>query len=221
MIETKRGYATKSELESYADIAITDNAEAIERINLAEEIIDSYVGFQNKFMRYDITGQATSGTTTTLTDTSGDSQINGTNENRFSYCILQILSGTNAGEERTIISNDGDGVLTVESAFSSAIDSTSIYRIYQLGKFPRAIDYVSISDVYYKFIPEQVKRATLAQVEYMIDMGDDFFTGSVQKEGESIDGYSYKIKGDVRRIIAPKAREYLHGIVNRRGKLII
>jgi hypothetical protein len=30
-IETKRGYITKAEVESYCDIAITDDAEAIER----------------------------------------------------------------------------------------------------------------------------------------------------------------------------------------------
>ena len=38
MIETKRGYITEAELESYADIAVTDSEEAIERMNIAEEL---------------------------------------------------------------------------------------------------------------------------------------------------------------------------------------
>jgi len=87
-IETKRGYITKAELSSYADIAITDDDEAIERMNIAEELIDRYVGFQNSFMRYDIVGTASAGTTLTLTDTNSGSQINSTTENRFSYCML-------------------------------------------------------------------------------------------------------------------------------------
>ena len=220
-IETKRGYITKAELSSYADIAITDDDEAIERMNIAEELIDRYVGFQNSFMRYDIVGTASAGTTLTLTDTNSGSQINSTTENRFSYCMLEIIGGTNAGQSRTIISNTTTGVLTVESAFSSAIDNTSVYRIYQLAKFPRSQDYKLVNSIYYKFIPEAVKNATLAQVEYMIEMGDDFFISGVDKKDENIDGYSYNIPKNVKRMIAPKSRMYLKGIFNRKGKLLI
>jgi len=220
-IETKRGYITEAELESYADIAVTDSDEAIERMNIAEELIDRYVGFQNSFMRYDIVGTASAGTTLTLTDTNSGSQINSTTENRFSYCMLEIIGGTNAGQSRTIISNTTTGVLTVESEFSSAIDNTSVYRIYQLAKFPRSQDYKLVNSIYYKFIPEAVKNATLAQVEYMIEMGDDFFISGVDKKDENIDGYSYNIPKNVKRMIAPKSRMYLKGIFNRKGKLLI
>jgi hypothetical protein len=220
-IETKRGYITKADLEAYADISVEDDSEAVERMNMAEEIIDDYVGFQNSFMRYDVCGTATGGTTTTLVDTSNSSQINATMANRFSYCTLQIVGGTNAGESRTIISNNTTGVLTVDSAFSSAIDSTSVYRIYQLAKFPRTTDYQLVDSIYYKYIPEQIKNACLAQVQYMIEMGDDFFISTVDKDSESIDGYSSTVRTGTRRMIAPKARDYLHGIMNRKGKLIV
>jgi len=220
-IETKRGYITKEEVENYCDIAITDDDEAIERMELAEEIIDKYVGFQNAFMRYERSGTATGGTTTTLTDTSSSSQVNSITENILSYCILEIISGTNSGESRMIISNDTSGVLTVHSAFSSAIDSTSVYRIYQLAKFPRGVDYKLIDNVYYKYVPEQVKKATLAQIQYMIEMGDDFFISGVDKSSENIDGYDYETVKGTRREIAPKAREYLRGLVNRKGVLIV
>jgi len=221
MIETKRGYATKSEVEDYCDIAITDESEAIERIELAEEIIDKYIGFQNAFMKYERSGVATGGTTTTLEDTRSGSQVNSVTENILSYCLLEIISGTNSGESKVIISNNTEGVLTVQSAFTSAIDTTSVYRIYQLAKFPRGIDYKLIDNVYYKYIPEQVKKATLAQVQYMIEMGDDFFISGVDKTSENIDGYDYETVKGTRREIAPKAREYLRGLVNRKGKLIV
>lgn len=221
MVETKRGYITKAEVESYCDIAITDNSEAIERMNMAEEIIDKFVGFQNSFMRYEVSGRASDGTTLTLTDTNVNSPIKSVTQNIFSYCILEIIGGTNAGQSRTIISNDTNGTVTVESAFSSAIDSTSVYRIYQIAKFPRTQDHKLIENIYYKYIPEAVKNACLAQVQYMIEMGDDFFNSSVDKESEDIDGVSYKVKDGVRRMISPKAREYLSGLVNRRGNLIV
>jgi hypothetical protein len=78
-----------------------------------------------------------------------------------------------------------------------------------------------IDDVIYKFIPEQVKRACLAQVEYMIEMGDDFFNSGADKKSEDIDNYRYDIPKSVNRLVAPKAREYLQGIMNRKGNLII
>lgn len=222
MIETRRGYITKVEVESYCDIAITDSDEAIERMELAEELIDQYVGFQNKFLRYEVDGIATSGTTTTLIDTSGDSLLGSSVDGRYEYCTIQVLSGTNAGEERLIIGHDvSESKITVHEAFSSAIDDTSVYRIYQLAKFPRAKDVKIIDNVFYKYIPEQVKKATLAQVDYMLEMGDDFFNSTVDKNSENIDGYDYEIPQSVNRLISPKSREYLRGIYNIKGTLLV
>ena len=221
-IETKRGYITKEEVENYCDIAITDDTEAIERMELAEEIIDKYVGFQNAFQRYEITGHATDGTTTTLVDDSGNTLLGGSIDDKYSYCILHIIGGTNVGEERVIIGQDSTAkTITVQKAFTNAIDTTSVYRIYQLAKFPRTQDAKLMEGVYYKYIPEQIKKATLAQVEYMISMGDDFFVSGIDKTNENIDGYDYQIPRDVRRSVAPKAREYLKGFVNRKGNLIV
>jgi hypothetical protein len=221
-IETKRGYITKSEVEDYCDISITDDDEALERMELAEEIIDKYVGFQNSYQRYEITGVATDGTTTTLIDTSSDSILDSSIDGRYVRSVLHILSGTNEGEERLITAHDtSESTVTVHKAFTSTIDSTSVYRIYQLAKFPRAKDVKFIDDVIYKFIPEQVKRACLAQVEYMIEMGDDFFNSGADKKSEDIDNYRYDIPKSVNRLVAPKAREYLQGIMNRKGNLTI
>jgi hypothetical protein len=96
-----------------------------------------------------------------------------------------------------------------------------VYRIYQLAKFPRTQDATLVNNIYYKYIPEMVKKACLAQVQYMIEMGDDFFNSGADKDSENIDGYSYKVKDGTRRMISPKAKDYLHGIMNRKGILIV
>ena len=220
-IETKRGYITKEQVEKYCDITITNDTEAVEKMEIAEEIIDNYVGFQNSFLRYDITNRASGGTALTLIDTNSNSPINSMTENYFSYCMLEIIGGTNAGESRLITGSSTSGVLTVHKAFTSAIDSTSVYRIYQLAKFPRRSDYEIVDNIYYKYIPENIRMACLAQVEYMTEMGQDYFMDTVDKSEESMDGYSYTMRTNKSRMIAPKAKEYLRGFVNRKGKLIV
>ena len=72
-------------------------------------------------------GTATSGTTTTLTDTSKDWE---TDAWKDSY--VEILSGTGNGQIRKIASNTGD-TITVSTAFTTAPDSTSVYRIFGSG----------------------------------------------------------------------------------------
>lgn len=69
------------------------------------------------------TGTATSGSTTTIVD-SGQSWTT----NEFAGLTVQITAGTNAGTSRTVISNTSD-TLTVSTAYSAAIDSTSQYSI--------------------------------------------------------------------------------------------
>ena len=220
-IETKRGYITKADVESYANISVTDDDEAIEYMELAEEVIDNYVGFQNRFMRYSVEGIATGGSTTTLVDTSSDSYLNDSLDGVYEYCTIKIIAGTNIGEERIISTHNKDtGTITVNTAFTSAIDTTSVYIVYQLGKFPREKDVRIIDDRYYKYIPNEVKSACLAQMEYIIEMGTDFFISGVDKKSEDIDGYSYEAN-DITRMIAPKARHLLIGIMNRKGNLII
>ena len=72
-------------------------------------------------------GTATSGTSTTLTDTSKDWE---TDVWKDSY--VEILSGTGVGQIRKIASNTGD-TITVSTAFTTAPDSTSVYRIFGSG----------------------------------------------------------------------------------------
>lgn len=221
---SRRNYLTSTEAEEYADITIEDTPEAQDQISQAEEMIDAYVGFQTKHIRSEYDGQATGGTTTSLIDDSSDSVLN-YDDDFYKYCEVEIIGGTNVGEKRTITASSRDNQsITVSEAFSSAIDETSIYVIRQLGKFPRVQDIksrvVNGNSKYFKIIPEAVKRATAAQLQYIIDKGTEFFSGATDKQSERLDDYSYEVKAGAERLIAPKARILLKGIRNITGRIV-
>lgn len=221
---SKRGYLSQTELAQYADISITDETEADDQISQAEEMIDQYVGFQDKFYHYTLQGKASAGSTSTLTlDTNHVNNYPYTDY--FKGCTVEIISGPGAGDRKKVTGSTSTGVLTCET-FSAAITTSSVYRIYQLGKFPRHKDvFINTNEsptAYYKTIPEAVKRATAAQVEYMIQMGTAFFATAGGVTSESIGDYSYTKESesvDMTQLIAPKARQLLIGILNRKGQM--
>ncbi len=142
---------------------------------------------------------------------------------------MEIIGGTNEGERRRILSYDKDTqTITVASAFTSAIDTTSAFVIRQLGLFPRNNagsnrDVRVINETYYKRIPEAIKRAVAAQVEYLVEKGDSYFKGGADFKSERIDDYSYERAGSavgIEAMIAPKARLFLKGYKRRVGRLI-
>lgn len=218
---SRRGYLDQTELAQFADITIDDTTEADDRISQAEELIDAYVGFQEQFIEDPITGVAVGGSTTTIQ--LAERHQNTYQKDYFKGCEVEIIGGSQAGSRRRITGSTYAGVLTTD-AFGGAIADGSVYRIYQLGKFPRCCDvyYDSIStETYYKQIPEAVKRATAAQVEYMINMGDDFFrTDKSELESESIGDYSYSKGSNRNTLIAPKAKALLRGIFSRIGAIV-
>lgn len=223
---SRRGYLSQDELELYANITITDTTEADDRISEAEELIDAYVGPQEKFMEFELNGLASAGGSTSITLNSTDQNIYDTDY--FKLCEIEIIGGTGEGQRRKCTASTEAGVLTVDSAWTTVPDTTSFYKIYQLGKFPREYDGVLCSQglisKYFKSIPENIKRATAAQVAYIIEMGDSFFAGDeADKVSESIGDYSYdKSVGNtgVSKLIAPRAKLLLRGFINRTGKLI-
>jgi hypothetical protein len=219
---SRRGYLSQAELAQFANITVKDTSEADDVISQAEEIIDAYIRRASKFIPYREEGIATGGTTTTLIDSSSDSPFT-QDDDYWKGCEVEIVGGTNAGERRKVTAYDKTTkTLTVDSAFTDSIDSTSVYVIYQLGFFPRVADVHHISSKYYKRIPEAIKRAVAAQVEYIIEKGDSFFKGGADFKSESIDDYSYERAGRAlgfEAMIAPKARQFLRGFVSRIGVL--
>lgn len=224
---SRRNYVTTTEV----DELIGSGSSTDLQISEAEEIIDSYVGFQQKAVDLEIKGRAAAGGSSTIT--LEQNQQNVYDIDYFKYCEVEILGGTGAGQRRVVTSSTLAGVLTLASAWTTPPDSTSFYRIYQLGKFPRHCDSTFYSEqspsTYYKNIPEMVKRATAAQVEYMTNMGDAYFaTDKSEKVSESIGDYSYEnaSSGGVGMIgegkmIAPKAKMFLKGIKNRLGQILV
>jgi len=222
---SRRGYLSQGELEQMANITITDATEADDRISQAEELIDAYVGPQDQYMTESIKGLASAGGSTSLTLET--SHQNNFDIDYFKLCEVEILGGTGVGQRRKITASTKAGVLTVDSAWVVTPDSTSVYKIYQLGKFPRRKDvevYTSgVNTTYYKAIPEAIKRAVAAQVGYFVEMGDAYFEGDKSEmESESVGDYSYS-KGlnvsNLYKLISPKAKTLLKGIVNRTGSI--
>lgn len=226
---SRRGYLSQAELAEYADITITNTTEADDQISMAEELIDEYVGFQDKFIDYEIRGLISSGGTNSLTMES--THQNNMQLNYLRGCWFEIIGGSGEGLRRKITTQTYAGVLTLESALTTSADTTSYYRIWQLGKFPRfcdtQFDSAHSTQQYYKSIPEKVRRATAAQVEYMINMGATFFSSDkLNMKSERIGDYMYD-RGDsgggaigVASLIAPKAKILLKGIMNRTGQIV-
>jgi hypothetical protein len=219
---SRRGYLSQDELKQVANIVINDSTEADDVIGQAEELIDAFVGPQDTWLPYEVTGLLSSSGSTT-SHTLKTSHQNVYHTDYFKGCEMEIVGGTGAGQRKRITESTKAGVLTTD-AFTVALDNTSFYRITQVGKFPRRKDVhfdSGSSDKYYKTIPEQVRRAVAFQVEYIIEMGDSFFkTDKNEYQSESIGDYSYS-KGQsgagINTMIAPKARKVLSGIVNRKG----
>lgn len=220
---SRRGYLSQDELKQYADITISDSPEAEDRISQAEEMVDAWVGYQEKFMDHAIQGLGSAGAADTITLES--TQQNSFDIDYFKLCQIEIIGGTGAGQIRKITTSTKAGVLTVDENWDTNPDSTSFYKITQLGKFPRRGDVITHMEsgvtTYYKSIPEAVRRAVAAQVQYMIDMGDNFFsTDKSELESESIADYSYSRKAGSHMLIAPKAKLLLRGIKNRMGIMV-
>lgn len=224
---SRRGYLSQAELEEFADITVTDSDEADDQISQAEEMIDTFVGFQEKYFENDLIGKASAGGETTQFTLDSIHKNNYPYVDYFKGLMVEIIGGTNAGQRKLITGSTTEGVITHE-AFTTSNDDTTVYRIYQVGKFPRHCDVFANANEspqkVYKSIPEEVKRATAAQVQYIIEMGSKFFaTDASQITDERIGDYSYSkqnSKDSSAPLIAPKAKMLLKGIINRTGRFI-
>lgn len=220
---SRRQYITQADIEKFSDIQVIDSVEADDQMSYAEGMVDAYVGFQAKHISRSHSGVATSGGSNYLIDSSGDSPLKNRDDDFFTFCEIKIIGGTGSGQTRTVISSDEDLCKVIVSEnWTTNPDNTSFYVIQQLGKFPR-IDDVFRDDTgkYYKTIPDAVKMATLAQLEYIIQKGSDFFANAIDYESERLEGYSYVSKAGKNKFISPHARNLLKGIANRKGRLLI
>lgn len=220
---TKRNYV------SLADVQAVESGATLAQVDLAEQIVDAYVGAQQRHIPQTFQGDVTAVTNSnkTFADTSSTTQLN-QRDGYFIGCVLEIIGGTGAGQSKLITGSDeSDKSVTITDAFTTTPDTTSVFRIYQLGKFPRVKDVFQKQDgtTYYKTIPDAVRQAVIAQVSFIIAKGNGFFTGDDgDKESESIGDYSYSrgnsgAQSAQVRMIGPRARTLLRGIKNSLGTL--
>jgi len=218
---TKRNYV------SLADVQTIESAATLEQTASAERAIDDYVGVQQRHIPQTFQGQITAvtGTNKTFADTANTTHLY-QRDGYFANCILEIIGGTGVGQAKLITSSNYDNrTVTITDVFTTTPDTTSVFRIYQLGKFPRARDVFqnSAGTAYYKTIPDAIKEAVKAQVSFIIAQGETFFTGdNADKESETIDNYSYSRGGaqaSTVRLLSPRARTLLRGLKNSLGTL--
>lgn len=205
------------------------------QVALADELIDRYVGPQPKFLRSQYNGKISSllNSFKTIVDdgvASGTTQLDRTN-GLYQGAILEVVSGAAAGLRGVIESSNKEAKsITLRAALSTAPAVGDYFKIYQLAKFPRVQDSYGTPDGlnYYPTIPEAVREATVAQVEFIIAKGAAFFTGDNSDfQSESFLNYSYSRKSDsgggassLSKLISPQARVLLRGIVNRTGRIV-
>jgi len=222
---TKRNYVP------LATVQATTAAADLNDIDLAEQLIDQYVGFPNKHVPVEYQGQvsALGNSNKTIIDTNDDSQLE-VNDNYFKFCVIEFITGACAGEVKAITSSDKDDKsVTVTDAFTGTPVVGDVFKVYQLGKFPRQKDatVAPSADTFYKTIPQNVRDAVVAQVAYQAQMGDAFFAGDdSDKESESIGNYSYSRGGgggssSSVKFLAPRARILLRGFKNLTGRLVV
>lgn len=221
--------AASTTLRAYIDPDLV-SGETDAQIALAEELIDAYVGYQERHITRVTYGKVTAydATAKTVADTGSTSNLEQTDD-YFNRCVLEVIDGTGAGQIKRITGSSRSGKsVTLQSAFTTALDTTSVFKIYQLAKFPRRKDvYGGVTgDNFAKSIPQAVQDAVVAQTEFIIAQGDAFFSGiSSDMESERILNYSYTrgqssaTTSALVKMIAPKARIFLRGIKNSTGRL--
>lgn len=224
---TLRNYITIAELQALCGIQVTNDGEALRQIERAEQAVDDYVGSTSKHVTSDFRGLVSSVNGKEVIDTNPASQLHVT-DGYFERCVIEIIGGTGSGQMRLIASSSNDNrSVTVINDWDTPLDSTSFYRIYQLAKFPRQGDIYPSPDGrrYYKAIPDPIKRAVAAQIDFMIQKGDAFFVGDqADVISESVGNYSYSKansgQSSVVTALAPRARTLLRGYKNSMGSLI-
>ena len=224
-------------------------------IEFAEELIDGYVGAQHKWFQLDssfIAGvytppdyepetpvvKALRGRITQVID-AADYMLETWQQNAyldgfFKTCNVTIIGGTGYGNEYLISNSLATGQITLTNIDGSPLttaplDTTSVYQIYQLGKFPRDRDVFyntfQTPTVYYKSIPDPVREATAAQCAYVAQQGLTFFdSDEAFINSKHIGPYSYTRDPNATGLgylIAPKAKMLLRGYMNRKGTMII
>jgi phosphomevalonate kinase len=227
-VDSRRFYVALA--DALAQVGTINNATVTSAIlNQAEELIDQYVGPQPSWYRTTLIGRCAAGSNATTIVLQANKDQNAYQKDFFKNMEVEIIGGTGAGQTAHIQTSLLSGTLTLYETLTTALDTTSMYKIAQLGKFPRIedvyLDGYNSPVQYYKNAPKKVQDAVIEQCRYILKMGASFFiTDSYGMDQEIIDNnYRYQRKnmaGDLSLLIAPEAKLLLRGITNRKGQFI-
>lgn len=109
--------------ESLASITVNTSGELMSVIPTVVVAAGGSTIVPGTFLIYSVTGTATAGASTTLTDSTKTWTTN-----QFADYIVEITGGTGIGQQRVVTSNTGT-VLTVNAAWDTNPDATSAYSI--------------------------------------------------------------------------------------------
>lgn len=218
---TERGYITQTEYETYSNNNVSDSAEWTRQANIAEAMVDAYVGPHFKFHP---DKQVTIASTTSSTFTTSD--LDSDKDDFFNGLRVRVVQGTGSGYDGVITDyNSSTDACTVSPAFSSQPTSSSVVVVEQRGVFPRAQD----SDVSGRpRVPENVTRAVAAILEFWDTKGGtaginaDAFNSGSAKSSETIGSYSVTYAGsdrDAVELLGEKAVTLLEAYRRRTGAI--
>ena len=111
----------------------------------------------------------------------------------YSYCVMEILSGTKAGKSFLIKANSANVITFFKS--TSSVETVAV-KVYQLGKFPMAKDTNYFGNTVYKTIAEDVKEAVAYQYEFRLN-NKDGLNNKYAQTSYSVSGDSFSSNFDV------------------------
>lgn len=213
--------------------SVTDESVAATFISDAERVIDAFIGPGQKFYQRlggEVLATVASGATSLTASIFGDRRPNYWAAGGAYITIVSAADSALNGERRLIVSSLNPNTVTLASGFSAALAAGAQFHFNQESAFPRVWDQDTWGN---PDIPELLKEAVAAQVEYGIAYGSEAFglgdtTISADTAGDITSrtyGSGYSESRDARRRdglavwIAPRARVLLRRLLNSTGTL--
>jgi hypothetical protein len=228
-------YILPSELAAYIHTmaSVTNEALAATFISDAERVIDAFAGPGPQFYQRlggDTAALVASGATTLTSDIFGSRRPDYWAAGGAYIHIVSAADASLNGERRLVVGSANPNTVTLASGFGAALAAGAQFQFQQESAFPRIWDQDTWGN---PDMPELLKAAVAAQVEYGIIYGSEAFglgdTNIVADTNGDVTsrsyGSGYSESRDARRRdgmavwIAPRARVLMRRLLASTGKL--
>jgi hypothetical protein len=229
-------YILPSELAAYIHsmASVTNEAVAATFISDAERVVDAFVGPGRKFyprLGGETAAEIASGATTLTAEIFGDRRPDYWAAGGAYITLVSAADSSLNGERRLIVASLNPNTVTLVSGFDAVLAAGAQFYFQQESAFPRIWDQDTWGN---PDIPELLKAAVAAQVEYGIVYGSEAFglgdtdiaadtSGDITSRSY---GSGYSESRDARRKdgmavwIAPRARVLLRQLLSSTGRLV-